>query len=114
MKCNTFERRNPNRLREHPLNTEIYGDEIDKDFLEDIKSRGVQEPLTILDNGLVISGHRRRRQAIAADLAEVPVVVRRDIKDDIEVREALILSNRMQRERTNEHITREFKELKAI
>ncbi len=99
-------------LRPHPLNETIYGDRADADLIESVRSKGVLNPVLITVDNLIVSGHRRWGAAIAAGLTEVPVVVFGS-SEALDVEEALIESNR-QRQKTNEQIGREFKQLKAI
>lgn len=104
--------RGVHELRPHPLNETIYGDRADGDLIESIRGKGVLNPLLITAGNLIVSGHRRWGAAIAAGLERVPVVVFRSA-DDLDVEEALIESNR-QRQKTNEQIGREYKQLKQI
>ena len=50
-------------LKPHPMNEVIYGsyDSLDDDLLFSISNHGLQEPLTISKDKVVISGHRRLR-----------------------------------------------------
>jgi hypothetical protein len=45
------------------------------ELTKSIKSRGVQDPITISSDGYIISGHRRRMAAMLAELDHVPVRV---------------------------------------
>lgn len=101
-----------NSLRPHPLNETIYGDRADADLIASVKAKGVLNPILISQDNLIISGHRRWGAAIAAGLETVPVVVFGST-DPLDIEEALIESNR-QRQKTNEQIGREYKELKRI
>lgn len=100
-------------LRPHPKNVEIYNDAIDGVFLQSIQEKGIIQPLLITTNGIIISGHRRWEAARKIGLKEVPVIVS-DLTDDLDIIEALIITNKDQRERTNEQMAREYQELKAV
>ncbi len=105
-------RRNPQDLRPHPMNDEIYGDRADSELVESVKQKGVLNPLLVTQQNLIISGHRRWAAAIAVGLDSIPVVVFGST-DELEIQEALIESNR-QRAKTNEQIGREYDYLKRI
>jgi ParB-like chromosome segregation protein Spo0J len=106
----------PQELKNHPLNAELYGSDVDPAFVDDIKKRGVLESCLATADGILVSGHRRRQAAILAGLKTIPVMIdyKLDARVDLEVREALIQSNRTTRERTVEQRTREFAELERI
>lgn len=105
-------RRNPKELKPHPINDEIYGDRTDADLIKSIKDKGVLNPLLITFDDRIISGHRRWGASIALNLDAVPVVVFGS-KDELEIQEALIESNR-QRAKTNEQVGREYTHLSRI
>jgi len=70
-----IEFRDPKTLTPHPKNEEIYGEpEVSDDFRESI-ARKVWQPLLVTPNGKIISGHRRRKASIQAELPQVPVRV---------------------------------------
>ena len=49
-------------LRPHPLSLAIYGDEpVDPDLAESVRELGILEPLAVLSDGAIVSGHRRSR-----------------------------------------------------
>jgi len=95
----------PNELKEHPLNREIFGD-LSQDEYEalknDIKERGIQDPLQVAkQNGsyVIVSGHQRAR--IAKELGiKVPCIIRDDLKDEIQIKEYLIKDNLLRRHLT--------------
>ena len=102
----------PEDLKPHPVNRKIYGDKVDKEFVESCKT-GLVEPIVATSDLTIISGHRR---ASAANLLEwdlIPTVIREDLKDPLDIEEALILANR-QREKTTEQKAREYTRLKEI
>lgn len=106
------ETRTLTELIPHPLNDEIYGDRADVGLIESIKIKGVLHPLLIACDNRIISGHRRWTAAHAIGLSNVPVVIFGS-KDELDIQEAIIESNR-QREKTGEQIGREYKHLKRI
>lgn len=105
-------KREVSKLKPHPLNAKIYGDEADDELVESIRQKGILSPLLIAHNNRIISGHRRWSAAKLLGLAEVPVVVFGS-EDDLDIEEALIEANR-QRVKSNEQIGREYKHLKRI
>ena len=105
--------RNPKDLKTHPVSLAIYGDEpVDSQLQESIAARGVLVPLTIKADGTIISGHRRRKAAIACNLQAVPVVVV-SFANELDERLAIIDHNR-QRQKTVSQRMREAEELEAI
>ena len=105
---------NPLELKTHPLNMRIYGHEKpDPDLVKSITEKGILEPLRILKDGTIISGHRRYRAALVCDpVPKVPCVVV-SFKDKLEEQEALIEFNR-QRVKTFTQLMREADELERI
>jgi len=75
------------------VNERIYGEEdITEDFVESIEE-GVREPVVITPDDTIISGHRRVKAAIQAELDEVPVRVEKFEDEDAE-KEAIVDYNR--------------------
>src|SRR5690606_17819586 len=81
--------------------------------VDSVAKKGVQVPLLITPEGVIISGHRRRQAAVIARLKEVPVIVRNDLTDPLDIEWVLIETNR-QREKTAEVLAREAQKLFAI
>lgn len=102
----------PRGLNDHPSNVEIYGDEIDETLVESVRANGVIQPLIVTSSLTVVSGHRRKRAAIAAGLSEVPCIIYPGDDPD-RVEWSLIESNR-QREKTTEQRAREAARLLEI
>lgn len=104
----------PGKLKPHPANSSLYGDStvLDQLFVDSIKG-GVLEPLLATGDMTIISGHRRREAALSVGLTTVPVVVRPDLTDPLDVEEALIVANK-QRTKDNLQKAREFKRLQEI
>lgn len=100
-------------LKSHPLNLKIYGDEHDDILLESIKTKGILNPIVITHDNRIISGHRRRSAALVLGIETVPVFVS-PLTDELDIEEAIILSNKDQRTRTKEQMAREFTRLKEI
>lgn len=102
----------PNNLKNHLLNIELYGDKPDPEFVELIRENGVTEPIMITQDNVIISGHRRNQAAKMCGLKEVPVTII-DVKDELALKKLLVISNK-QREKSTEIKAREFKILKEI
>lgn len=88
----------PEELKEHPLNREIFGDLLQDEYnalREDIRERGIQDPLHVVKrNGsyVIVSGHQRAK--IAKELGiKVPCIIRDDLKDELQIKEYLIKDN---------------------
>lgn len=113
MPSHTFEHRNPESLKNHPINATIYGSIPDPEYVASVKEHGVTEPLLITKDNVVISGHRRRQAAIMCGIKEVPVVVLHEVTDPLLIERRLILANR-HRDKTTEQRAREFENLKRI
>jgi len=100
-------------LKPHPLNDEIYSDGADADLVDSIKKVGVLHRIVVTPTYTIISGHRRWSAAMNAGLEKVPIEIREDLTDPLDVEESLILSNR-NRDRTNEQRAREMMHLERI
>lgn len=109
----TIESRDPASLRNHTTNIQIYGDLRDDEFVESVRLHGIREPLIILPDDRIVSGHRRRQAAMICGIETVPVLVAHDLVDELDIQEALILHNR-QRIKTNEQKAREAQHLMQI
>lgn len=105
----TFEHWKLDKLKNHHLNAEVFGelgsDADCADFVDSIKNRGVIQPAVIAADGTIISGHRRRQGASRAGLKEIDVIVRRDLTDQESIDAAWFDANK-QREMTNEQKAR--------
>jgi protein gp37 len=91
---------NPKELTDHKLNLEIFSllsDTQYQELKEDIKNRGIQDPLHVrkIDTNVfqVICGHQRKNIAIELGLSTVPCIVRDDLKEEWQVEEVLIRDN---------------------
>jgi len=101
-------------LKAHPLNADIYGDE-DKDFnnfLKSVRTKGINSPLIITKDNVIISGHRRYLAAKALSIPEVPVTVFSS-DDNLDIEEQLLDLNKY-RELTLIQKTRTFLHYKRI
>ena len=113
-KTRTNEHRDPQKLKNHPLNIKLYkGAPPTADFVASVKAHGILTPLLITTDDVVISGHDRKNAARMAGLKEVPVVVLRDVTDPLDQEELLIVSNR-QKQKDNETLAREAARLTEI
>lgn len=110
----TFERRDPAKLKNHLSNIQIYGGkEPSAEFIESCKD-GIHTPLLILPDGTIISGHSRRLAACHWGHKDVPVIVRYDLADDPLMAELVMIQCNAQREKTNDQIAKEAARLKEI
>ena len=66
---------NPRELKPHFLNSELYEEREDPDFVDSIRNLGVREPLIINSDRVILGGHRRWRAALALGLSSVPCVI---------------------------------------
>lgn len=92
-------------LKQHPMNTQIYGEEDIKELAEKIKESGWVKPLVITPEGTVISGHRRLRACLMLGIEEVEYETAYFNNENEEI-ERLLLENQS-REKTNEQKIRE-------
>ena len=100
-------------LQPNPLSLAIYGDEaVDLELAASIAQHGVLEPLSVLEDGTIVSGHRRWRAAQAAGLASVPATVV-SFDDPLDEHTALIEHNR-QRVKSYSQRMREADQLETI
>ena len=99
MSNENMQKRNPAELKPHPKNPR---GEIDTespgflDFVEDIRRRGIIQPIVITPDNRILAGHRRREAAIAAGLETVQVVIR-ELKKG-EFAEDFFIAENMQRQ----------------
>lgn len=103
----------PKSLKPHPLNEKIYGNEIDHEVLESIRTTGIITPLTVAALGVIVSGHQRWLAAIELDLNEMPIIHDQDLKDEKQIQRQVIESNR-QRVKTPEQIGNEIAAIQEI
>ncbi len=97
---------NIDKLKPHPMNAEIYGDEDVTDLIAQIVASGkIINPIKIKDDYTIISGHRRWQAANALDMQEIPCEYVSFDSDEEELA-ALVMFN-YQRQKTNEQKTRE-------
>lgn len=91
--------KNPRELKPHKTNVEIYGTEtIDIDLVDSIKNKGILEPIVILEDNTILSGHRRWVAAKELKLERIPCRSM-SFSDDLDEKEALVEFNR-QRNKT--------------
>ncbi len=97
---------NVSKLKPHPRNVEIYGEENVADLKVQIEAYGgIADPLKIKEDYTIISGHRRWQAARELGMAEVPCQI---VSYDSEEEElaALVMFN-YHRTKTNEQKARE-------
>jgi len=103
-----------NSLRKHVRSVQIYGDEVEQDFVDAVATDGILSPLILAADGkTIVSGHRRWQSAKILGIVEVPVVVDSDLKDELTILKAILEHNR-QRVKTPEMIGREAKALLEV
>jgi ParB/RepB/Spo0J family partition protein len=101
------------RLKPHPRNTSIYGDDEDvSDLVDLISSSGWIKPLVVTPSNTIVSGHRRWKAAIKLGLETVPCV-EREFPDELAELQALLLEN-ASRHKTNEQKVREGQAWESI
>ncbi|MEA3189038.1 MAG: ParB family transcriptional regulator, chromosome partitioning protein [Chthoniobacter sp.] len=99
-------------LKPHPLNVEIYGSELEEEFVETIRRNGIYQPILITRTNTIIAGHRRHAAAVKLGIEDVAAVVFHST-DQFDICEALVQANK-QRVKTNEQIGREFNALVEV
>ncbi|KKG83072.1 Spo0J and IME4 domain-containing protein [Methanosarcina mazei] len=113
---------NPDKLKPHPKNKEIYDmEEVDDDLVDSIRKNNQLEPIVIDQNKMIISGHRRWRaiqkikeEKLTEEEANIEAIcVFRYFADELEIEEAIVESNR-QREKSPLEIYRESKLLHKV
>lgn len=105
---------NPVDLKAHPLNFKLYGSEKpDPELVESIKIHGVLELCKVLNDGTIISGHRRWKAALACDpVPKIPCEVV-TYPNTFSEEEAVIEHNR-QRIKTFMQLMNECEQLERI
>lgn len=100
------------QLTPHPKNLEIYGDEDVSELASSIEKMGLRQPITITDNNVIISGHRRAKAYQVLGYPTIPATVQHydSVEDEIE---DLILINHT-RVRSKEQMAREAAMLEEV
>ena len=96
---NPIVRKDPKDLIPHELNETLFGELNKNEYItlrEDIKRRGVQDPLHITLDNIIISGHQRRKVALDIGI-KVPCIIRMDLKTPWQIKEQLISDNLLRR-----------------
>lgn len=103
----------PLNLHPHDLNVAIYGaDDLPLEFLDSVRRFGVLTALTVLEDGTIISGHRRWLAAKQLGQCSVPIRVIL-LDSELDIAEAIVESNR-QRDKTFSVKMREAEVLRKI
>ena len=117
-----LQRYNPNKLKPHPKNIDIYGKEkVDQQLVESIRKNGQLEPIVITQDLTIISGHRRwkaikkiKEEKLTEEDENIEAICfKRHFNSDLEKLEAIIEFNR-QREKKVLQIYNEVKILYEI
>ena len=66
--------------------------ELDDEFIESIKEKGILQPITISPDRVLIAGGRRLAAALQLGLAEIPALVRA-VEDELDLRECELIEN---------------------
>ena len=66
--------------------------EVDGDFLDSIKEKGVLQPISITYTDKLIAGGRRLTAALKLNLQQIPVLIR-DTEDELDLRECELFEN---------------------
>jgi len=104
----------PRKLKKHMQSLEIYGEQPSDGMEESVKTDGIIHPIVVAaDKRTIVSGVRRRNAAIKARMKTVPCLLRSDLKDDLDIRRAIIQANKHQ-DKSTEVKAREYKVLMAI
>lgn len=94
------------KLKPHPRNAEIYGEEAVSDLIVQIEAYGgIADPLKIKEDFTIISGHRRWQAACELGMTEVPCQIVSYSSEEEELA-ALVMLN-YHRAKTNEQRARE-------
>lgn len=94
------------KLKPHPRNAEIYGEEAVSDLMVQIEAYGgIADPLKIKEDFTIISGHRRWQAACKLGITEVPCQIVNYASEEEELA-ALVMLN-YHRAKTNEQRARE-------
>ena len=97
-------------VRPAAVNDEIYkhvraDDPAVRELAESIRALGVLDPLLVMTDGVILSGHRRHAAARLAGLTAVPVICRRDIhSSDPDFVRKLVEANRSRDKTADERI----------
>lgn len=100
------------QLLAHPYNREIYDDILPEDpstvaMVDSVLEVGIRDPLKIMSNSRVLSGHRRLKVAELAGLYSVPCIVDHDVQSEAMAKVILLTHNVHQREKTRVEKIRE-------
>jgi ParB/RepB/Spo0J family partition protein len=101
------------KLKPHPQQVEIYGDEAaDSELVRSIRENGVLQPVIITPELVILSGSRRCRAAAKAGLKAVPVEVREGLSETEQL--AVLIEGNRQRVKTPRQMGREAIALQQV
>ena len=91
------------KLKNHPLQAKTFTPQPEHEFEEfvlDIQTHGLREPIEILTDGTIISGHERVRAAKKLGWPTIPAVIRTDLTEagDEAAREEFLFRNTHRRQ----------------
>lgn len=101
------------KLKPHPKNSEVYGEEDVSELVESIKKHGMHKEIIVNKDFVIISGHRRYNAALEIGMPEVPYAVKLFDSPADEI-EALILENAYRPQKTQEQRTKEGVALEEV
>jgi ParB family chromosome partitioning protein len=89
------------KLKPHPKNFEVYGQEEVSDLIKSLTDHGMKNPIIVNKEFTIISGHRRYKAALELGWEEVPYIVR-EFNSSLDELETLVLDNAYRAEKTLE------------
>ena len=96
----------PKEISPHPKNLEIYEDQEDKLFDEDIQKNGIRKPLVINSKHEILDGVRRWKRANRFGIEKVPAI-QNDCSNEVET---IVMLNRYRKKTARE----EYNEIKVL
>lgn len=106
-----------NKLKKHPFNGVVFKDLDTNEFeslKRDIKDRGLQLPIEITSDNVIITGHQRVEVFKKLNFEYIEAKVREDLDTEDKIKEHLIKDNILRRQLTEVEIARAGKELEVI
>jgi ParB family chromosome partitioning protein len=94
------------KLKPHPKNFEVYGQEEVTELADSISKHGLKNPIIVNKEFTIISGHRRYKAALELGWKEVPYIIR-EFNSPFDELETLVLDNAYRSQKTEAQKTRE-------
>ena len=89
-----------NSLRQHPRQDEFFADTPESRLIElakDMEANGQRDPILVLPDGTIISGHRRVAAARQCNWSKIDAIIRDDLTDDVDGATELFISDNYHR-----------------